>query len=70
MIRVENQCVSCGLPCMGETCKYRNIPEIICDKCGDECYEAYEVNGEQLCESCLLSTFPKIVPENAEEYMQ
>lgn len=68
MIRKVNNCVDCGLPCIGTSCRYKNELEIICDRCGDECYEAYDVNDETLCESCLLETFPKITSDNAEDY--
>lgn len=70
MITLENDCVDCGLPCMGDNCPYRDVPHISCDNCGDECSEVYEVNGEHLCETCLLNAFPKITEENAREMME
>lgn len=69
MIRIENDCVDCGMPCLGNVCQYRNVPHIYCDNCGDECDEVYDVGGEQLCEDCLLKAFEKITPENAKEYV-
>ena len=34
--RIENHCVDCGLPCLGSSCPYRNVPVDYCDDCGDE----------------------------------
>lgn len=58
MVKIENECVSCGLPCIGNACKYRNVPRRYCDKCGDEIdSEWYDVDGDELCEYCLKERF-------------
>lgn len=67
MIRFENECVDCGHPCMGDACKYRKVPHIICDGCGGEFTEVYDVHGEQLCEECLLDSFSRINENNVME---
>ena len=69
MIRIENDCVDCGLPCMGDGCRYRNVPHIYCDNCKNECDEVYDVGGEHMCEDCLMDTLTKITSENAKEYI-
>ena len=58
MIRYENECVDCGKPCVSN-CRFKNVPHFYCDKCDEEA-ELYEFDGEQLCESCLLETVPKV----------
>lgn len=58
MVRVENDCVDCGLPCMGEACPLRRVEHRYCDKCDEEIGgEYYEVDGEELCEHCLKERF-------------
>lgn len=50
MIKVENDCVNCGLPCMGSACPNRNVLYFYCDECGDNA-DLYHFDGEQLCEN-------------------
>ena len=61
-VRYEDQCVDCGLPCMGESCPNRNVPVYTCDDCDEEFYpeDLYEVEDEMLCEHCLLNRFPRV----------
>lgn len=53
MIKLEDECVSCGLPCIGSACPYRSVPHFYCDKCGDES-TLYEFEGKQLCIDCII----------------
>lgn len=53
---IENDCVSCDLPCMGRSCPYRNAEHYYCDNCGSE-EKLYHYNDEELCEKCLLENF-------------
>lgn len=64
MIKYENQCVDCGLPCMGNDCKYRHVPVYICDCCGDEAVDLYMYDDEELCIDCIISRLEKVSPEN------
>lgn len=58
MVKIENDCVSCGLPCLGDACPLRRVEHRYCDKCGDEVgIEYYDVDGEELCEYCLKEKF-------------
>lgn len=51
----ENDCVDCGLPCIGRACPYREVEHIYCDDCGCEIWieEMHtECNGEEVCDIC------------------
>jgi len=54
MKQLENHCVDCGLPCMGNTCPYRNVTVYYCDQCGEE-NAGYKIDGMDLCSSCAES---------------
>lgn len=54
MVRIENQCVDCGLPCIGKACRYYRVKVLICDECGDEVDTLYQFEGEELCGDCVL----------------
>lgn len=56
MKRIENDCVSCDLPCMGRSCPYRNAVHYYCDCCGNE-DKLYHYDDEELCAECLLKNF-------------
>ena len=59
MIVIEDHCVGCVLPCLGESCPKRNVEVCYCDKCGEEIPydEVYEADDEELCEGCLKEKF-------------
>ena len=66
MLKYENHCCDCATdsyPCFGSACPNRNVPVYYCDKCDPKCRqpldEVYEVEGEELCEFCLLDKFRK-----------
>lgn len=59
MIEKTSGCVCCGLPCRGTACPNHEIEITICDECGDECDEVYEVDGDDLCISCLKARFKR-----------
>ena len=56
MKKVENECVNCGLPCIGDACRYRNAVRYYCDKCGEE-EKLYHYGDRELCADCLLLEF-------------
>ena len=64
MIKYENECVSCGLNCVGDRCKHSNVPYLCCDKCECEENVLYEYNGEHWCKECVLDDLQKITLEN------
>ena len=49
---IEDECVDCGLPCLGSSCKYKNVERFYCDKCGEEDV-LYEYDGLELCIECI-----------------
>lgn len=63
MIKKENECVDCGLPCLGSSCPNRNVIRIYCDKCGDE-GKIYHYDGEHLCIGCIEETLKKVEPDD------
>ena len=56
MKRIENECVGCELPCMGNSCPNRNVVRFYCDRCKDET-TLYNYDNEELCVNCLLKEF-------------
>lgn len=60
MVTYENDCVMCGLPCLGSSCPNRNVKHYYCDDCGEEVYKLYQYDDEQLCEDCLLKKIPEV----------
>lgn len=59
MKRVENDCVGCELPCLGDSCPYRNAEHLYCDECGDET-QLYKFEGEELCLRCIEQRLTKV----------
>ena len=53
-IRYENQCVDCGFPCRYEACRYYKVAIPVCDECGEDVDKLYRLDGDELCETCVL----------------
>lgn len=64
MYKIEDDCVDCGLPCLGDNCPYRNVTVNYCDKCGEENEFLYQYEGQELCKYCLLEEIPKVSERN------
>ena len=62
MIKYENECVGCPpeMGCLGNSCPYKNVKHLYCDKCGEDVEELYIVDSDELCKDCLLDSFNKI----------
>lgn len=62
MTKYRNECVGCPpeLGCLGNSCPNRNIPYLVCDKCGEEAEKLYKVDDKEVCEDCLLDMFERI----------
>lgn len=56
MKRIEDECVGCVLPCIGNSCPYKNVVRFYCDRCGNET-TLYDYFGEDICKDCLLEEF-------------
>ena len=62
MRQVENDCVDCGLPCIGTSCRCYKAVHFYCDDCGDE-DTLYEFDGEELCIRCIAKKLKKITDD-------
>ncbi len=62
MIRHVDGCVGCPreIGCIRGACPKEDEIELICDECGDYADELYDVDGSQLCASCVLKQFQKV----------
>ena len=60
MIKYENDCVSCCLPCIGFNCPYCSVPHFYCDECNEEADNLYWYDDRQLCQDCLMKEIPKV----------
>lgn len=61
MIKYENECVSCGLPCING-CRYKRVTHYYCDECDsevDSIDNLYKFAGMQICKECVLGHFEK-----------
>lgn len=54
MVRIESGCVDCGLPCIGNACRYYEEKHYYCDGCKEEFDTLYQFDGEELCGDCVL----------------
>lgn len=56
MKKIESECVSCDLPCMGSGCPNKHVTYYVCDKCGDDVErdELFKWNGEEWCKDCIF----------------
>lgn len=59
MRKIENHCVDCGLPCLGSSCPYVNVPVDYCDICGTN-YADYRMEGEDYCRDCAIDRLQEI----------
>jgi len=59
MIKVENECVDCGLPCLYSSCPYWAVKRFYCDECHDEA-KLYWYDNEQLCLDCIEKRLEKV----------
>lgn len=59
MRKTENECVSCGLPCLGNSCPYRNVTRLYCDDCKEET-DLYYFDGDELCIDCIEKKLEKV----------
>ena len=55
----ENDCVDCGLPCLGDSCPHRNVPHYYCDECDEE-RPLYHFDGQELCIECIENKLEKV----------
>lgn len=58
MVRYEDECVDCGLPCT-DICRYKNAPHWYCDDCGEE-VQLYHYDDRELCLDCIENLLEKV----------
>ena len=64
MIRIEDECVGCLIPCID--CGRKRVPHYYCDICDEDiAYDdgMYNVDGQMVCHDCLCKMF-KANPED------
>lgn len=59
MLKVESECVNCGMPCLGKACPNYEVPRHYCDKCERE-ETLYKTDDGELCADCILCSLPKV----------
>lgn len=67
MIRVESECVGCGLPCLYGACPYYKVKRLYCDDCGEDMEHLYRFAGYELCVDCVLKQLERIDYDDDEE---
>ena len=65
MIKYEDQCCDCDMPCVG--CRRKKTPVLMCDDCGDDELELwYGADGKMYCKYCICRHLDKVVIEDAD----
>ena len=55
MMRIENHCVDCDIPC-NPNCNLTHVEVFYCDCCGEAISErGYHFDGEDYCEWCTIA---------------
>lgn len=60
MVKYENECVGCpsDMGCLGNSCIYKSVKRLYCDKCGNEIDADEEYFGftaeDMYCENCFI----------------
>ena len=60
MIRIENECVQCGLPCIYESCQYFRVIRCYCDNCKSESDTLYHWDSEEWCIDCIVNKLEEV----------
>jgi len=63
LVNYRNECCDCAVG--GYTCthEHERVPYFICDKCNEEVEDLYILDGEELCDTCVLESLEKVVIE-------
>lgn len=52
MIKYTDECVDCGLTCLGRDCPNKRVAHYKCDYCGEEVDELRKYKGKHICPEC------------------
>lgn len=52
MLKLENNCVNCGLHCLGKDCKNVDVPTHYCDYCNKQVLAEYKIEEDDFCKKC------------------
>jgi len=63
MIKFEDGCVDCGLPCLGNSCPHHKEVHLFCDFCKTESDKLFKYFDDQYCADCLTEVVPLIKQE-------
>ena len=71
MVKYENGCVNCGLPCMGEACRYIKMLVCYCDHCGREVElgDIITFDDVDLCKVCALEYIDEEDDDSLREFI-
>ena len=61
MMKIENDCLDCPIPCTD--CGRKRTPHYYCDECGAE-ETLYVYDGKELCKDCLAKKFEVVEGSN------
>lgn len=59
MVKTENECCDCGLPCIYESCPFWAVTRLYCDECEEEA-QLYWWDGQQLCLYCIEARLERV----------
>lgn len=72
MLKFENECVGCPPErgCLGTACPNRNVARCYCDECKNEFdpIELYDLDGDMVCQDCLLGHFQTVAQVGIERW--
>ena len=60
MVKTENECVQCGLPCWYESCPFWAVTRLYCDECNSEENVLYWWDDQQLCLGCIEARLERV----------
>lgn len=60
MVRTENECCDCGLPCIYESCPFWAVSRLYCDECDSEEDILYWWDDQQLCLGCIEARLERV----------
>ena len=59
MVRIENECCDCDLPCIYESCPFWAVKRLYCDECEEE-NQLYWFDDQQLCLDCIEARLERV----------